>query len=54
MDEHCLCELTVTVGGVRGCRFGGQELAPAQQLVLDDRPLVEELTPQDSSLVLQK
>ena len=45
--------LTVAVGGVRGGGLPGQGLAPAQQLVLDHRPLLVQDPPQDPSVVLE-
>ena len=45
--------LTVAVGGVGGGGLPGQGLAPAQQLVLDHRPLLVQDPPQDPSVVLE-
>jgi hypothetical protein len=46
-------DLTIAVGGVGGRRFGRKKLAPAQQLILDNRPLVEQLPSQHPSLLLK-
>ena len=45
--------LTVADGGVGGGGLPGQGLAPAQQLVLDHRPLLVQDPPQDPSVVLE-
>ena len=46
-------DLTIAVGGVGRCWLGGKKLASAQQLVLDNRPLVEQLPSQHPSLLLK-
>jgi len=46
-------DLTIAVGGVGGCWLRGKKLASAQQLVLDNRPLVEQLPSQHPSLLLK-
>ncbi len=46
-------DLTIAVGGVGGRWLGGQKLASAKQLVLDNRSLVEQLPSQHPSLLLK-
>jgi hypothetical protein len=45
--------LTIAVGGVGGRWLGRKKLASTQQLILDNRPLVEQLTSQHPSLLLK-
>jgi hypothetical protein len=46
-------DLTIAVGGVGGRWLGRKKLAPAQQLVFYNRPLVEQLPTQHPSLLLK-
>jgi hypothetical protein len=46
-------DLTIAVGGVGGRWLGRKKLASAKQLVLDNRPLVEQLSTQHPSLLLK-